>query len=283
MSNTPFKISNFINELDKRGGPLSPTHFTVEIQLPSKIQTASKNRIISLFCDSTALPGIGLGTDDSTQPYGYGPTHRVVWGTVFADIPLEFIVDASGNSRNIITEWMNCITNFNTSTHVTEANPTGQPFFMSYQKEYATTMKIYSHDSTGKKVIEHTCYDVYPFRLSEIPLSNNAADSYIKQQVQFSVNRWSSKYLQLDDVLNNTVTDARSRISQFFKDGSQSQSIDFMANGVGSAYSQLFNNTPNVNPGDLTDRILAFTDGLLTNVITNPRRVDSLFNFNSLF
>ena len=278
----PFSISTFINELDKRGGPLTQNLFTVQITLPTNISRADDDRLVSLFCEAAPLPGISLGTDDTIQRYGYGPTQRAVWGTVFTSFNMDFIVDAKGTVPSVFTKWVDSIVNFNDPEHIMQANALGQPFMIAYHDDYATTMKVYSHDSLGHKVIATTYYDVFPIRIAEGQLSNSALNAYVKLSVSFSCTRWTTEYLDLDVGLNDSLTAANSRISsQIYANDTQTQFSQNIANDLNMTYRGLnFPSINSINP-NIDDILLTNTNGILTGA--TPRPADPNFDIDSLF
>ncbi len=278
----PFSISTFITELDKRGGPLTPNLFTVQITLPLNVRRADDDRLVSLFCEAAPMPGMSLGTDDTIQRYGYGPTHRAVWGTVFTGFNMDFIVDAKGTVPSVFTKWVNSIVNFNGEDHIMQANAAGHPFMISYHDDYASTMKVYSHDSTGNKVIATTYYDVFPVRLAEGQLSNSAMNGYVKLSVGFSCTRWTTEFLDLDVGVNDEFTAANSRVAaQLYANDTQTEYTQDIANELNMAYRGLsFPSINTINP-KIDDILLTNTNGILMN--SPPRASDSSFDVNTLF
>lgn len=278
----PFSVSTFINELDKRGGPLSQNLFTVQINLPASIQRADDSRYVSLMCEAAPLPGISLGTDDTIQRYGYGPTNRAVWGAVFTSFNMDFIVDAKGTTTSVFTKWVDSIINFNDPEHIMQSNAFGQPFMVSYHDDYATTMKVYSHDSTGAKVIATTYYDVFPIRINEGQLSNNASNAYVKLSVNFSCTRWTTEYLDLDVGINNALSASNSRIAaQIYADDRQTQPTQDIANDLNITYRGLSFPTINSIIPSIDDMMLSNTNGILRG--NAPRPADPTFDIDSLF
>lgn len=273
----PFSITTFLKELDKRGGPLTSNLFTVQIILPSNIRRADDDRIASLFCEAAPMPGLSLGTDDTIQRYGYGPTHRAVWGTVFTGFNMEFIVDAKGTIPAIFTKWIDSIVNFNDSEHIMQANATGYPFMISYHDEYASTMKVFSHDSLGNKVIATTYYDVFPTRLAEGQLSNSALNGYVKLTVSFSSTRWTTEFLDLDDGENDALTAANERVTtQLYTNDAQVGAAE-----LNTIYNSVTATPTSISVPAITDTILTNTNGIIAG--NTNRTPDSNFDVNILF
>lgn len=201
-----FKISNFVSELDKLGGPLGSSLFSVEFTMPAKVRGGpGKSRSISILCDGFGPPGLTVATDDSYQPYGYGPTRRYVWGAVFTDLQMDFIVDAKGTVIGAFRDWIDSVIHYNTKDSVTAATSAGQPFFVSYRDDYTTDITTYVHDAVGRKVIKTVYVDAYPYRTNLPAFNNSAANTYAKLSVTFSFSRFYEEIIGLDEDTNSSL------------------------------------------------------------------------------
>lgn len=278
-----FRISTFVAELDKRGGPLGTSLFSVELALPAKVQAGDNGRILSLFCDAVHAPGMALGTDDSVQPYGYGPTRRYVWGAAFTDFNVDFIVDSQGSTEQTINKWMDSIVHFNTPEAITMPSDGGMPFFVSYREDYTTDMKVWAHDATGSKVIETTYHEVFPYKVTGVPLANSNQNSYMKLSVSFSCTRWTKKFVKISIDESRALTQTGSRLAnQIYNKERQISLKAITAQELNTTYGMLTKQAKTILPSKLNDQLLKQTNGIVATTPA-PRPVDLTFDYDSLF
>lgn len=194
--NSKFDISSLISTLNSHGGAAPTNRFLVTITLPAGIGGSSDSEKISLFCMAAPLPGIALGTDNQSMPYGYGPIYKMPWGVIFNDIPLTFIGDSKGFVHSTFVKWIDSIVKFNASS-VNKVINSQQPFFVSYRDDYVTNIKIQALDVNAQTFVTYTLYDAYPYVLDDISGSWEQQNSMMRIGVKFNFPRWTVEYENL--------------------------------------------------------------------------------------
>lgn len=216
-----------------------PNLYAVKIGLPrtapggdggllQAFDESEKGRILTLFCKSTTLPGVAIGTADAKR-YSVGPTHKMPAGIGFTDISMTFLCDASGITYNVFYQWLNTIIPFSDGT---QAPGNGRNFQLEFKKNYESDITIEMYRgaqgkfagagmvqmaasvisaATGTPFIgallggralpqytleksrEVTMYKAYPTSISEMTVSSVDSDQIAEFTVGFTFYNWSMK------------------------------------------------------------------------------------------
>jgi len=278
----PFSISTFIKEIEDRNGLLNPNLFTISITDRGGGGNINTTKTLSILCDSAQMPGLTLGTDDTIQRFGYGPTHRAVWGVVFTPLTLEFIVDGQGATHKAITEWFNNIVYYNDETHEAQPGAEGMPFFVNYQSTYARTIVVYNHEAKGRKAVSNTFLEAFPIRMSEVLLNNNTRNGLIRITVSFSYVRHITAYLTLEEIQYADLESQSQTARSALRNSRQLEPSAMLANDLNQRFASYFVPVTSADTSlDRTDILFRATNGIFTNPI--PRPVDLSFEPASLF
>lgn len=191
-------ISKFASNLDALGGPAPVNRFLVNISIPKGMKAADASEKLSLLCESVPLPGVAIGTDDRSNPYGFGPNYKMPWGVIFSDINMVFIGDAKGFVHNFFFTWLNTIVNFNNES-VTKITPTHVPYFIAYKEDYATNVNIQALDHLNKRIISYKLFDCFPTLLDDVQGSWGANNQTMRIAVRFNYTRWNISYEKLNE------------------------------------------------------------------------------------
>ena len=129
-----FDIQQFRSELGQVG--VAKTNlFYVTFALPPFLFDGQTDRTLSLLCESTAIPGLQIVTDDSIKRHGVGPTDKRPVTTAFGDLNLSFIGDNNGVILKFFHKWMDFIINFNNDSNETPS------YSMSYEHAYPVDIR----------------------------------------------------------------------------------------------------------------------------------------------
>jgi len=185
-------------------------------------------RLLTMFCRSTNLPGVNLGTVDAKR-YSVGPTHKIPVGAAFSDVTMTFLSDASGITYNMFYNWINTIIPFSDGKN---APGVGRNFQLEFKENYQTDIgiKVYRGApgkfagsglmQTAASVIsaaagvpfigsllggisapqyplvlakEVKLFKAYPTSISDLSLSYGSGDSVQEFTVSFTFYNWELK------------------------------------------------------------------------------------------
>lgn len=165
-----------------------------------------------LLCFSASLPTPRLATADIMGNYT-GVMEHVAHSVQYNQISLEFYVDSRYRSLKFFEGWIEFISSgsYNPARIVNENSPVSQNqlnYFvrMQYPEEYKsnrTTITKFDRDYNTE--IDYTFIGLFPFEISETPVSYGSSD-VMKIQVSFYYDRFVSEKV---DRINNVITGSR--------------------------------------------------------------------------
>jgi hypothetical protein len=124
MAINKLDFQNFIGHI-KDKGVMRTTLFKVNIPVPQYLsgQDLVSKDVLSLRCESTALPGLDLIDGYSGPRYGYGPAEFIPYNIAYKPINFVFILDEGVEVQKFFLQWMSSIVNFNNPKNGTLLTP----------------------------------------------------------------------------------------------------------------------------------------------------------------
>jgi hypothetical protein len=199
-----FNVNEIASELS-RNGLMRNNKFLVEFPIPYSLRGTSEfgqlndtNRVLSLYCEGTNLPGVALLTEEIRR-YGYGSNEKKPHTAIFTDINLTFRGDSNGNVWSFMNAWMKCAINYENRTGMnTPSGPVaGQtPHEVGYkldhknQEGYAVdvTIRVFSDD--GIETMTVMLREAFPIFVGDIPLNWAARSDYMRIPVTLAFSDW---------------------------------------------------------------------------------------------
>lgn len=208
-----FSINEISSEV-ARSGVLRNNKFLVEFPMPIALRNttgfntlADTNRVLSLYCEGTNLPGVALLTEDIRR-YGYGPNEKKPYAPIFTDVNLTFRGDAGGNVWTFLNAWMKCAINYEYRTGMnTPSGPVSNqfPHEVGYKDGYATdtTIRLFSDD--GAETVRVILREAYPIFVGDIPLNWSSRSDYMRIPVTMTFFDWFNDLVPSNNI-GNTPT-----------------------------------------------------------------------------
>jgi len=155
-------LNEFISRI-KSGGLARTNRYRVTISPPRTMTSfVDSNRLITLFCDSTELPGLGVNT---TEHYIMGEAREYPYKKDYVNISLSFYVDTEFEVRGFFDNWMNSIS---------DANNKISNYYVNYISP-EMKIEVLPMDS---ELASYTVvlYEAYPKKISSIQLAAHSKD-----------------------------------------------------------------------------------------------------------
>ena len=196
-------LNEFISKV-KSTGLAKTNRYRVTIATPA-LMTGFMNsgRLITLFCESTSLPGQVIST---TEQRIMGETREFPYSKFYDNITLSFYIDNNFEVKGFFDNWLNSVSN--TQNKIT-----------SYYKDYIAPTVLIEVLPMDSEVSTYsiTLHEAYPKGISPIQLS---ADSRDIAKIGVSLNYKyyttshvaSTKY-QTIDITNDATQDLQSLIT----------------------------------------------------------------------
>ena len=153
-----------------------PNRFEVIITAP--MPNYSKQREVSLRCETVSIPGRNLNT--LTDSNIYGPTREIVDGVIYAeDITLTFTASSGLDERVFFEEWQELA--FDKKT-----------WNLKYYNDYVTPIEIYLLDRQDQRQYGIKLIEAFPKTISGTELGQASNNEIIKTSVSFSFRYWET-------------------------------------------------------------------------------------------
>jgi hypothetical protein len=186
---TSFNINTFRSIVGVNNEFLHTNKFMVQFPAPSGV-ILEDERILTFYCKSAVLPGIGILTSD-VKPYGIGPVERHPHSAVVNDALFQFYMDGDGKMRQWIVGWMNTIMYPSSENGINTVGPRGvAPYEMAYREQYVTDITITIFDAEGNEKIKTTLVEAYPNYVGDISTDWQEKNSLITMPVSFTYRDW---------------------------------------------------------------------------------------------
>ena len=155
-------LNEFISKV-KSTGLAKTNRYRVTIATPS-LMTGFMNsgRLITLFCESTSLPGQVIAT---TEQRIMGETRELPYSKFYDNITLSFYIDNNFEVKGFFDNWLNSVSN--TQNKIT-----------SYYKDYIAPTVLIEVLPMDSEVSTYsiTLHEAYPKGISPIQLSADSRD-----------------------------------------------------------------------------------------------------------
>ena len=155
-------LNEFISKV-KSTGLAKTNRYRVTIATPA-LMTGFMNsgRLITLFCESTSLPGQVVAT---TEQRIMGETREFPYSKMFDNITLSFYIDNNFEVKGFFDNWLNSVSN--TQNKIT-----------SYYKDYIAPTVLIEVLPMDSEVSTYsiTLHEAYPKAISPIQLSADSRD-----------------------------------------------------------------------------------------------------------
>jgi hypothetical protein len=219
-----FNLSEIASQISG-SGLLKTNKFMVEFSMPLSLQNKPEaqqlqktNNTLMLTCEQVNLPGVGLLTDNIRR-YGYGPTEKRPYGSIFTDTTMTFRGDGDGNVLRFMKSWVKAITNYEFVTDInSNDNDRNSPLYyglVNYKYDpknaegYAVDIIIHVYSDDGNEVYRCTLREAYPILVGDIPLGWSNKNEYMKIPVIMTFFDWhdsSSDIAPRQTTANTTST-----------------------------------------------------------------------------
>jgi hypothetical protein len=141
---------------------------------------------LPFFCKAVALPSFEL----VLEPYlnqGYGAVSYMPTGQTFGALPSLFYGDSNGMVLSFFQTWFKYIVNLNYESYLNAADVnSAYPFEMFFKSDYATTANIIVYNNRSEKVIVYEFEEVFPSKISDIPLDWISQNKIIEIPIVFA-------------------------------------------------------------------------------------------------
>lgn len=212
-----FNINELVGEI-RRGGLMRNNKFLVEFPMPPSLRNTigielltDTNRVLSLYCEGTNLPGVGLMTEEIRR-YGYGSNEKKPYVPIFTDVNLTFRGDSNGSVWTFLNAWMKATVHY--EGRDTMNTPTG-PIKGQHQAEvgykndtenhegYAVPVTITMFNDMGEPTIRVVLREAFPIFVGDIPLNWGARSDYMRIPVTLSFFDWYNDLVQTNSKENS--------------------------------------------------------------------------------
>lgn len=199
-----FNISEVGAEIN-RLGVMRNNKFLLEMPMPLSLRgnsltqpLADANRVISLYCEASNVPGIALLMEE-VRRYGYGPNEKRPYAPIFTDINLTFRSDSYGMIWNFMNSWMRCAVNyqsrgdFNTPNGPIRnqyPNEIGYKYDPKNNEGYAVDAVLRVFNDVGDETLQIVMREAFPIFVGDIPLNWGARSDYARIPVTLSFFDW---------------------------------------------------------------------------------------------
>lgn len=180
-----FNISEFHSQISKRGGLARTNTFEVVITKPAGLQTDMSGEDLRFFCQSVAIPSLGLTTTDYIKQ-GYGKPEKRVTNVEFETFSAVFAVDSQYRVRQFFDNWISLAVNYDNRSYNREQG--GKlPYEIEYRENIEGTIvvKVYGGHRNPANYI-HTFEYAYPINVGSVQLAWADNDSYLALPVTFT-------------------------------------------------------------------------------------------------
>lgn len=229
-----FNVQEFRSVIDANRGILRNNKFLVEFPAPRKLQkilnigsSSPNGNILSFYCKSAALPGLGILTSDVYR-YGYGPIERFPYGTVFNDSMMSFYVDGNNMVRRWLRRWITLIVNIDSKNGMqTQDKNTGQMAYeYSYKQDYAVDIRVTVFDPEGYPIISVVLTESYPNYVGDVQMDWEDKNSNMHLPMSFTYKDWFEDSVDNNDMSQiYTAEAANQRVTNTLNIFNQASSI----------------------------------------------------------
>lgn len=151
-------------------------------------------RDISLLCDSVSIPGKQISTLDVQT---VKQLVKVPYGYLTDDVSLSFLLTNDYHMKTMFDAWINNIVD-------------NDKYCVAYKKDIVTDVIIQQLDEQNTPIYGVKLEGAFPVTMSEIPLSNESANTISRLNVSFAYDRYVP-----EGAISNTGSLIKSALSIF--------------------------------------------------------------------
>lgn len=180
-----FSLNNFKTEVLRRN-LARPTRFEVLIPVPQAIEEAfnsKQNQLVSLFCESTALPPQIVGV---RQQRIYGPTYPRPFGIEYGGegLPMSFYIDQQMDVKAFFDAWISKV-----------VDP--KQYFVYYPDQYSVDIVLHQLNERNVPTYTVTLESAFPRSVTLIELNHGSTNQVSRLSVNFAFRRWRPEHVTL--------------------------------------------------------------------------------------
>lgn len=199
-----FSLENFKTEVARRN-LARPTRFEALVPVPpalSSVFTAQENRLVSLFCESTAFPPQIIGV---RQQRIYGPLYPRPFGVEYGGegLPMSFYLDQQMDVKAFFDAWITKI-----------VDP--KQYFVYYPKEYSVNITLYQLNERNSSTYSVIIENAFPRSITLVELNHGNQNQISRLNVVFAFRRWKAVHPSLDNIKYPQVKETEPEGAQVF-------------------------------------------------------------------
>jgi len=198
-----FSLRNFQSEVARRN-LARPTRFEVMIPVPTALNEAfnsQENKLISLFCESTALPPQIIGV---RQQRLYGPVFQRPFGVEYGGegLPMTFYLDQQMDIKAFFDAWISKI-----------VDP--KQFFVYYPSSYSVDIALYQLNEQNNSTYSVILESAFPRSVTLVELSHSNQNQVSRLNVNFAFRKWRANHRSLARMRYPAVDQPTSGVTVF--------------------------------------------------------------------
>ena len=176
-------LTNFLSTVRTEGLSKS-NRYSVLITPPASLAAGNPDlERISLFAESTELPGLSITTENLRI---YGPSYIRPTAVEFGQtIDVTFLVDLNLKVRKLFEDWLNLVVDRNS-------------YEVSYQSAYISEqIRFTLLDTNEVEKYSVTLKEAFPIGMSVTPISYSSND-YQRLSISFAYRKWESTFSNIE-------------------------------------------------------------------------------------
>jgi len=198
-----FSLRNFQTEVARRN-LARPTRFEVVIPVPQSLNEAfnsQENKLISLFCESTALPPQIIGVK---QQRLYGPVFQRPFGVEYGGegLPMTFYLDQQMDIKAFFDAWISKI-----------VDP--KQFFVYYPRSYSVDIVLYQLNEQNNSTYSVVLESAFPRSITMVELNHSNQNQVSRLNVNFAFRKWRASHTALSRMRYPAVNQPTSQTTVF--------------------------------------------------------------------
>ena len=177
-----FSLRNFKTEVARRNLARS-TRFEVFIPIPQALREAfntEQNKLVSLFCESTAFPPQIVGVK---QQRIYGPVYQRPFGVEYGGegLPMSFLLDQQMDVKAFFDAWISKV-----------VDP--KQFFVYYPEQYTVDMVLFQLNEKNNTTYSIKIEEAFPRSVSLVELNHGNQNQVSRLNVNFAYRKWKPEH-----------------------------------------------------------------------------------------
>jgi len=146
------------------------------------IPIGNEERLLSIFCESTTIPGINIST---TPQRIFGETREMPYEKMYDPVQMIFYVDSQMAVKGIFDDWLASVISTDRRT-------------VQYYDSYVRPIELYVLTVDGQEPYRITLFEAYPKSMGTITMSAESKD-IMKLPITFQYKYWKSDTVSLKE------------------------------------------------------------------------------------